>query len=228
MKVNNEFLETLGQYVYKYIDDECRVLYVGKGRGNRCLWHLEDKNYKIEHCYIVARNLEKFEDKKDWQSFLLESWLIASESPIDNSVSGHYKECFVMTSLSSMFEEFQAEQYDNFAKLPDWYVENYNDLRGKIRVIQITTGNSFFESSTRNSIKMMWYWAPYEEEVKVTFEVLAFANEDEKIENAKTKITQWLNKNGYDDVFPDGKKQKIATKVKDIDAVLDLFKKFTS
>lgn len=228
MEISNAFLETLGQYVYKYVDDEGRLLYVGKGRGNRCLWHLEHKNYKIEHCFIVARNLERFEDKKDWQSFLLESFLIASESPVDNSVSGHYKECFVMTSLSSMFGEYISDQYDNFAKFPDWYIENYDIFRGKMRVIQVTSGNTFFESGTRNSIKMMWYWTPDEDEVKVTFEVLAFADEDEKIENLKSKITTWLGKNGYNDVFPDGKKQKIATRAENIDAVIELFRQFTS
>jgi hypothetical protein len=157
----------------------------------------------------------------------LESFLIAVDNPTDNSVAGHYKECFVMASLSSVFGEYQTEQYDNFAKFPDWYVENYEDFRGKMRVIQITSGNTFFESGTRNSVKMMWYWNPNEDEVKVTFEVLAFADEDEKIESCKSKITQWLELNGYSDVFADGKKQKIATKAENIDAVINLFREFT-
>lgn len=226
-KPNSEFFETLGQYVYKYIDDESNVLYVGKGRGNRCLWHLEDKGYKLEHCYIVARNLEAFENKTDWQSFLLESWLIATEAPRDNSVSGHYKECFVMASLSSMFSDFKNDQYDNFEAFPDWYVENYEQLRGKIRVIQITAGNWYFESGTRGGIKMMWYWYPNSNDpIKVTFET--FATEDDKIDHYKKQLTEWLKTCGIKKVMPDGKKQKLACSVSDVDALITLFKEFNS
>ena len=94
-----EFFATLGQYVYQYKDEQ-GVYYTGKGNGDRCYAHVAEKGFDPEQCYIVARNLERFEDKKDWQSFLLESYLIATLNPDGNSVSGHYKECFVMANLS--------------------------------------------------------------------------------------------------------------------------------
>ena len=221
-----EFLSTLGQYVYKYVDDEGKLLYVGKGNGTRCLAHLDLKNYSLDHCYIVARNLERFEEKKDWQSFLLESYLIATETPIDNSVSGHYKECFVMTSLSSMFSNFKAEQHDNFAQLPDWYIENYEILKGKLRLVAITSGNTYFESNTRNSIKMSWYWNPGEEAIKVTFEV--FKPDGEELENIQATLTKWLKQNKFKDVSQDGKKQKLAVTCAEIPEVLSLFMKFST
>ena len=225
-KPTNEFFESLGQYVYKYIDDESNVLYVGKGRGNRCLWHLEDKGYKMEHCYIVARNLEAFENKHDWQSFLLESWLIATEAPFDNSVSGHYKECFVMASLSSMFADWNSEQHDNFESFPSWYVENYEQLRGKIRIVQITSNNMYIESSMRNSMNMKWYWTEGAETIKVTFE--ACHKESDKNEFLKGKLIEWLKTLGYKKTMPDGKKEKLAVECTDIDAVLALFSEFNS
>ena len=115
-----EFFATLGQYVYQYIDSEGKPYYTGKGNGDRCYAHVADKGFNPDECFIVARNLEKFEDKKDWQSFLLESYLIATQSPDGNSVAGHYKECFVMANLSEIFGEYQAEQHDMFESLPTW------------------------------------------------------------------------------------------------------------
>jgi len=88
-KPTQEFFATLGQYVYQYIDSEGKPYYTGKGRADRCFAHVYEKGFDPEDCYIVARNLEKFEDKKDWQSFLLESYLISTQNPDGNTVSGH-------------------------------------------------------------------------------------------------------------------------------------------
>jgi hypothetical protein len=225
MKPSSEFFATLGQYVYKYIDTKGKLLYVGKGNGDRCLAHLEDKGYSIEHCYIVARNLEKFNGKKDGESFLLESYLIANEMPEANSVSGHYKECFIMKPLSSMFSEFQSDQYDNFENLPEWFMLNYAVFKGKLREIKINSTSTFFLSSARNNMYMMWYWSTVEsnEPIKVTFE---FNAQDDKLEAMKKQMKQWLKDGGYTKTFADGKDSKMAVNVENIDALIGLFEAF--
>lgn len=225
MKPSSEFFATLGQYVYKYIDNEGKLLYIGKGNGDRCLAHLKDKGYSLEHCYIVARNLEKFSGKKDGESFLLESFLIATEMPEANSVSGHYKECFIMKPLSSMFSEFQSDQYDNFENLPEWFVLNYPVFKGKLREIKINSTSTFFLSSARNNMYMMWYWSTVEsnEPIKVTFE---FNAQDDKLEAMKKQMKEWLKGGGYTKTFADGKDSKMAVNVQNIDAVIALFEAF--
>jgi len=93
------FWRTLGMYVYKYIDlDTQEVKYIGKGVGDRCTAHLSSKGYKEEECYIVARNLEEFEN--DEPSFLLESYLISANNMVvegDNLVKGRNHICFEST-----------------------------------------------------------------------------------------------------------------------------------
>lgn len=222
IKPTAEFFSTLGQYVYKYVDEKDYILYIGKGNGDRCLSHLKSKKYKLENCYIVARNLEQFEDKKDWQSFLLESYLITTLTPEHNSVSGHYKECFVMASLSSLFSDYESSQYDNFETLPQWYVENYDIFRNRIREIKINSTTTFLMSNARNAIYMMWYWSPNEEQVKVTFEI----NQDrERMLATQKKLISLLEDKGYK-TFPDGKEAKVAINVENIHTVIELFADF--
>lgn len=132
-----------------------------------------------------------------------------------------------MASLSSMFADFKSDQHDNFESLPDWYIENYDQLRGRMRVIQITSGNIFFESATRNSVKMMWYWVPNSEDpIKVTFETVH--KEEDKVQAVKSKIQEWLKTCGYSKTHKDGKDQKMAINVADIDALLELFSEFNA
>ena len=226
-KPSSEFFATLGQYVYQYIDSDGKAYYTGKGNGDRCWAHVVERGFDPEHCHIVARNLEKFEDKKDWQSFLLESYLIASQNPDGNSVAGHYKECFIMASLSSMFKTFVSEQHDMFENLPEWYTVNYDTFRGRLREIKITDSTVFFLSSARNKMYMMWYWDPKSSDpVKVTFEINL--PDGEALTAQKKQMKEWLKTNGYNKLHEDGKVQKFAVFADSIDEVVGLFQEFMS
>lgn len=226
-KPSGEFFAMLGQYVYQYIDDSGTVYYTGKGNGDRCYAHVTEKGFNPEHCYIVAKNLEKFEDKKDWQSFLLESFLIAKLNPDGNSVSGHYKECFDMASLSSMFSTYKNDQYDMFETLPSWYVENYDTFRGRLREVNLNATTAFFLSNARSKMYMMWWWSPNSEEpIKVTFEINM--PDGDQLNSQKSQMKQWLKQNGYTKVHDDGKVQKFAVFADKIDDVITLFKEFMS
>lgn len=142
------FWETLGQYVYGYMEQD-KFVYIGKGNKNRALSHVKTKNYDTDNLYIIARNLENFRgDKDDLQSFILESFLIATNDPRDNSVAGHYKECFVMAKFSELFEEFKKDQHDNFETMPDWFTDNYEKLAGRIGVLTIKSTHHNLEFST--------------------------------------------------------------------------------
>lgn len=226
-KPSGEFFTTLGQYVYAYMTPDGTYQYIGKGNGDRCWSHTIDKGLDPENCFIVARNLDDFDEgKQDWQSFLLESYLIQKHQPTHNSVAGHYKENFEMASLSSMFQEFTANQHDNFECLPEWYVENYEVFRGKLREMKITSGNTFLLSNARAATYMMFYIDPTSQDsIKVTFEV---NQSGDKLEHTKSQLTEWLDSEGYNEVLPDGKKQKFAVMVDGVDAVIKLFDAFMS
>lgn len=225
-KPTQEFFATLGQYVYQYIDSNGKSYYTGKGSGDRCYAHVSEKGFNPTECYIVARNLEKFENKKDWQSFLLESYLIATQSPDGNSVSGHYKECFVMASLSSMFATFKSEQYDMFESFPDWYIQNYDTFRGKLREVKLNATTAFFLSNARNKMYMMWWWNPDSQEpIKITFEINACG---EELKTQKATMHKWLKQNGYSKIHDDGKEQKFAIFAETTNDVITLFEEFMS
>jgi len=227
-KPTSEFFLSLGQYVYQYIDrDTLKPYYTGKGNFDRCWAHVNEKSFDPEDCFIVAKNLERFENKKDWQSFLLESYLITTHEPESNLVSGHYKECFIMTSLSSMFSEFENDQYDNFAVLPDWYLNNYESFRNRVREIKINATTTFVLSNARNQMYMMFYWNPtdVQQPTKVTFEI---NSEGTKLDSIKNNLTKWLAKNNHKKPFADGKVQKLAVNVDSIDDVISLWNEFWS
>jgi hypothetical protein len=146
--------------------------------------------------------------------------LIVTQNPDGNSVSGHYKECFVMLPLSSMFSDFKSEQYDNFANLPEWYVNNYDVFRGKLREVKINSTSTFILSSARNAMYFSFYWdASSLEPIRVTVEVAD--NNEEK----KNKITEWFVKLEYDTHAGDNEK-KISVFCESIDDVISLFKQF--
>jgi hypothetical protein len=228
-KPSGEFFLSLGQYVYQYINrDTLKPYYTGKGNGDRCWAHVIDKGFDPEECFIVARNLEKFENKQDWQSFLLESYLISTHDPENNSVSGHYKECFVMASLSSLFSEYESDQFDNFAALPEWYVSNYDSFKNRVREVKINATTTFVLSNARNQMYMMFYWSPTDVEspIKVTFEINL--PDGDKLDGVKSKLIAWLKSEGHKQTLPDGKVQKLAVNVDDIDSVIGLWNSFWS
>lgn len=147
------FWETLGQYVYGYKEND-EWVYIGKGNYNRALSHIDSKDYDTNNLYIIAKNLEKFKnEKKDVQSFILESFLISKNQPRDNSVAGHHKECFIMAKFSELFDEFKKDQHDNFEAMPEWYVENYAKFAGRLNVIVVKSSNHILEFSTRQQMQ---------------------------------------------------------------------------
>ena len=227
---NKGFWDSLGQYVYGYKDPETgEWLYFGKGNGNRGSSHIKTKGYNIDDLYIIACNLEKFEDKEDWQSFELESFLIALYNPSGNSVSGHYKECFIMSRFSTLFKEYEAGQYDSFAELPQWYLENYEKLKGKIGTLTIKSATVQLSGQTRNSVAMSFYVNPITEEVtQCEFSVWNGAKVD--MQATCSELVKILADIGYE-AYPAGNRKehkKFQIDETDIQKVIDLFVEFMS
>ena len=130
-----EFFITLGQYVYGYSKDNGKsYYYIGKGNGDRCLSHISSKKYSINECYIIARNLEKFEDA-DWQSFLLESFLIVKNNLVelgDNSVHGHKHMCFKNTGyLNTLWSEFNGNKKDIAKNEMEFLLNEFVKVKGR-------------------------------------------------------------------------------------------------
>ena len=133
-----------------------------------------------------------------------------------------------MASLSSMFSEFENEQYDNFAALPEWYVDNYDSFRNRVREVKINATTTFVLSNARNQMYMMFYWSPTDVDVptKVTFEINL--PDGERLEAVKTNLKKWLAKNNYKNPVADGKVQKLAVNVDSIEDVVNLWNEFWS
>lgn len=188
------FWQTLGQYVYAYIENG-KWLYVGKGNGNRAVQHITTKGYDIDNLYIVARNLEKFDidGKQDWQSFILESFMITRYTPSDNRVSGHYKDCFEMAKFSELFNVYKASQNDNFEALPEWYVENYNKIKGRLNVVEIKTDQIILSYATREQIQPSFWVTAAGEPKNFRFAIWA---DGEKLDMRKDQLFTFLKSCG--------------------------------
>lgn len=114
-----KFFENFGNYVYMYQKPDGEIYYVGKGKGDRCWNHVNEKGYEPEDCKIIAHNIT--ED----QAFILESYIIIEKSPVDNKVAGHHSEKFIMSNLSGLFDDYKQQQRSMFRELHD-FVERYN------------------------------------------------------------------------------------------------------
>lgn len=217
-KPTGEFFESLGQYVYAYIDRiSGEKKYVGKGRGDRCWAHVTDKEYDPTDCVIIARNLESFEDKKDWQSFLLESFLISTESPKDNIVSGRYKECFVMTDLSFLFNNFLEGQRDMFAELNEFY-NKHEIFRGTVGYTE-SRGTSF---TIETGAKMNTYLG-----IKVSTRepyVTVYMKSGKGFEDMSKKVVENLG-DEYD-IDTTSNKDQLSFPVETLDEAVELWRSF--
>lgn len=119
MKPSGEFFATLGKYIYGYKSPDSEGWdYIGKGVGARAYDHVEDKELKWEDCYLIARNLERYDEKKDSAQFSVEAFLINFFDPKLNTVSGRYqKETYIMSRFDGLFDKHQTERRKMYEEL---------------------------------------------------------------------------------------------------------------
>lgn len=221
-KPSTAFFDTLGLYVYQYIDqDTLKPYYTGKGVGDRCWSHVKDKGFDPSDCYIVARNLGRFFEKQDGAAFLLESFLIFQQSPDKNSVSGHYKDCFIMSSLSFLFDNFVNEQRNMFNELNELVSSNSEVFDGTIGYTE-TRGSSFYvETGMRENV----YFGIKVQTKEPNVTVIVKANSDKFFEPLVEKMKANLGK-AYD-LDTTSNKNAISFPVETLEEAVSLWESFT-
>lgn len=225
--MNTAFYETIGpHYVYGYwCTDRNRWKYIGKGVGNRVQHHVEEKGYDLEDAIIMAQNLQD-----DKSAALVESLLIFIHNPIDNKVSGHHKERFIMASLKGLFDDFTAGQRNYHIELAECIV-NHADILGS-SIGGSTSNNSGFliYSALRESTNM---------DIRVSKNgVNVSLNSQPATDNAASrahfdnlveKVTPLLEKEYELGIYPNDKLGgKIKFDVEDLETALQLWSDFTS
>ena len=115
-----DFFRPLGYYVYQYQTPLTgEIYYIGKGVNDRCWNHVTEKGYNPEHLMIVAQNLTEEE------ALLLESYLINQYRPtLDNKVSGHHEERFIMSRFSGLFEQYLSDQREMYEEVHTFIRQN--------------------------------------------------------------------------------------------------------
>jgi len=224
------FFESLGQYVYGYKNENGTWAYIGKGNRNRALSHVKSKQLDPDDLYIIARNLEQFNNKTDAESFLLESFLITTNKPELNSVSGHYQECFIMAKFSELFTEYKNSQFDNFASLPTWYIDNYDKLKGRLNVVTIKSDNIYIETATREKFQLSFYVGKDDIPYQVRFAIWNVKKEDD-LQQKLNELNAFLESCDIDlnTVEPFGSRNQFTiTSIDSIEQVIDLLDNFMS
>jgi len=222
----HEFLMSLGNYVYGYKNPETNEWdYIGKGKYNRCLIHVNEKLLNIDDLYIIAQNLEKFDEREDSSQFALESFLIFHFNPNLNKVEGRYKECFVMAKFSELFDDYKSSKFDNFESFPDWYLNNYSKFKNRVNVLTLKSDNIYLESKTRESIQMM---VSVDNESNPTFVRFAVWQKGDKFDERLNQLYAFLESNNIsrDKVQRAGDRAIYEVPVSDIEQAIALFDDF--
>jgi hypothetical protein len=190
VKFTKEFFDTLGTYVYQYVDPETNEpYYVGKGRGDRCIQHVRDKGYDSSHCYLVAVNLERFsEENPDAIAFAIESFIISQNPNLDNKVSGHYKECFTMPiNVENVFANYVSSKTTGRDHL-NQTLEEYPDFDKYFNssgVLQSTPGQWKATSSMNGCLYVIIVKEMKDEHFKFRLEQTESTSEGQKVKPTK-------------------------------------------
>jgi len=221
-----EFFSTLGQYVYCFRGPNGETNYIGKGVGDRCLHHIKDKGYSFEDCTIIARNLERFNLEKKDASFLLESYLISTLSPKDNSVGGHYKECFVMANLSFLFDEYSNSQRNMFNEMVEFVEHNRDAFNGTVGFTETRQTSFYLETGAKDNIYAGIKVSSKARDIPISFLVKAGSSAPASaFEDLRTKVV--ANLGDIYDLDTTSVKNTISFPVSSLDEAVELWESFS-
>jgi hypothetical protein len=143
-----EFFREFGKYIYGYKNPVSDTWdYIGKGIGDRAYSHVSDKDLDWDDCFLIARNLEKYDNGSDGAQFSMEAFLIQFFQPKMNTVSGRYQEeVYIMSRFSGLFEQHLSAQREMYVELHDFIRDNevvaknvgFSGSRGK--TFEVETG----------------------------------------------------------------------------------------